>query len=142
MKSLIRFLCCVCLFLVVVVVGVIPASAEDSFHITYQLKNLSSTQDTLTGDLFLHVVNVSGEDVQDLLVWISGPNKITYNNRTIYVGDLKDGQPKGILDHFSVPKELEDMQISEDPIVWKAEFTNQDGERVEMDVAQLPGPQG
>jgi hypothetical protein len=135
MKSQISIFCCIFFFLLAVA---FPTSAQDSFHITYQLENLSSNNDTLTGDLLLHVVNVSGEDVQDLIVWIPEPNKITYNNRAIYVGDLNDGQPKGILDHFSIPKELGNMEISEDTVVWKAEFTNHNAERVEIDVKQLP----
>jgi hypothetical protein len=137
MKSVSTILCCVFFFLSGVVY---PAAAQDSFHITYQLENLSSDNETLSGDLLLHVVNVSGQDVKDLTVWISEPNRVTYDNRTIYVGDLEDGQPKGILDHFRVPRELEDMPISEGPIVWRAEFTNQAGERIEMDVEQIPLP--
>ena len=67
------------------------ALAEDPFHISYRQQNLSSDGLTQSGMLLVTVVNVSGEDVQQLMASVPGPNNVTYDNRSILVGDLADG---------------------------------------------------
>lgn len=105
------------------------ALAEDSFHFSYRQQNLSSDGLTQSGVLLVTVVNVSGADVQDLTASVPGPNNVTYDNRTILIGDLGDAQQIEVMDEFHVPQELANSDAIEDNIIWQVEYTDSAGER-------------
>ena len=78
----------ICLFFLMFM-SVVPAFAIETFHITYRQENITNNaaDNTLSGVFFLTVVNVSGQDVQDLVAWVPEQNNVTYDNRRIFVGN-------------------------------------------------------
>ncbi len=108
--------------------------AEDAFHIHYRFANLNEDEYSLSGNLILNVYNTSGEDAQDLVAMIPGPNGVTYDNRPIFLGTLADGEQVEILDRFVVPEELIRPNSPEDAVSWQLEFTNALGARITLDV--------
>ena len=110
------------------------ALAEDPFHISYRQQNLSSDGLTQSGMLLVTVVNVSGEDVQQLMASVPGPNNVTYDNRSILVGDLADGAQTEVLDEFHVPQELADPDAMEENITWEVEYSDSAGQRMSAEV--------
>lgn len=112
----------------------VTALAEDPFHISYRQQNLSSDGLTQSGILLVTVVNVSGEDVQAIMASVPGPNNVTYDNRTILVGDLAEGAQTEVLDEFHVPQELADPDAMEESITWQMEYTNSVGEPLSAEV--------
>jgi len=117
------------------------AFATDPFHIASRQLDLSQTGESLSGYLAVDVMNASGEAAQDVVIWVPAPNKVTYDNRSIFVGDLSDGQPRGIFEPFTVPVELLDQELPDEPVTWRVEYTNPAGERIEIDVTQLDNPE-
>jgi hypothetical protein len=118
----------------------VTALAEDQFHFSYRHQAMSSDGLTQSGLLLLTVVNVSGQDVRELVVSIPGPNKVTYDNRAIYVGDVTEGQQVEILDEFKVPQELVNPDALEERISWRVEYTTTVGERQITEVLGEPVP--
>jgi len=114
--------------------------ANDQFHFNYRHQAMSSDGFTQSGNLLLTVVNVSGQDVRELVVSIPGPNKVTYDNRAIYVGDLTEGQQVEILDEFKVPQELVNPDALEERISWRVEYSTTTGERQVAEVIGEPVP--
>lgn len=114
--------------------------ANDQFHFNYRHQAMSSDGLTQSGVLLLNVVNVSGQDVRELVVSIPGPNKVTYDNRTIYVGDMIEGQQVEILNQFNVPQELVKTDVLEERITWEVEYTSSTGERQVTEVIGEPVP--
>ena len=121
-------------FVLILAVTVFPVFAEDLFHISYRQQELSSDSLTQSGFLLLTVVNVSGEHVTDMLVSIPGPNNVTFDNRSILIGDLSEGAQTEVLNNFQVPRELADTEAVEDRITWEVEFTNGGGQRQTVEV--------
>ena len=117
------------------------AFATDPFHIASRQLDLSQTGENLSGYLAVDVMNASGEAAQDVVIWVPAPNKVTYDNRSIFVGDLSDGQPRGIFEPFTVPVELLDQKLPDETVTWRVEYTNPAGERIEIDVTQLDNPE-
>ena len=115
--------------------------SADAFHIASRQLDLSQTGESLSGYLAVDILNASGEAAQDVVIWVPAPNKVTYDNRSIYVGDLSDGQPTGIFEPFTVPVELLDQELSDETVTWRVEYTNTAGERIEIDVTQLDNPE-
>ncbi|MEA3276939.1 MAG: hypothetical protein U9Q81_16970 [Pseudomonadota bacterium] len=111
-----------------------PSLAEDPFHISYRQQNLSSDGLTQSGMLLVTVVNVSGEDVQEIMASVPGPNNVTYDNRSILVGDLAEAAQTEVLDEFQVPQELANPDAMEDNITWQVEYTDSTGERLSIEV--------
>jgi hypothetical protein len=112
-----------------------PALAEEEpFHISYRQQNLSSDGLTQSGILLVTVVNVSGEDAQRVMASVPGPNNVTYDNRTILIGDLAEGAQTEVLDEFHVPQELADPDAMEDRITWQVEYTDSTGEPLNAEV--------
>lgn len=126
---LIRFV-----FVLILTVIMFPVSAEDLFHISYRQQNLSSDSLTQSGILMVTVVNVSGEDVKDMMVSVPGPNNVTFDHRSILIGDLVEGAQTEILDQFHVPQELANTEAVEDRIAWEVEYTNSAGQRQTVEV--------
>ena len=112
----------------------VTALAEDPFHISYRQQSLSSDGLTQSGILLVTVVNVSGEDAQDIMALVPGPNNVTYDNRTILIGDLTEGAQTEVLDEFHVPQELADPDATEESITWQMEYTNSIGEPLSIEV--------
>ena len=112
----------------------VTALAEDPFHLSYRQQDLSSDGLTQSGVLLVTVVNVSGEDVQDIMASVPGPNNVTSDNRTILVGDLAEGAQTEVLDEFHVPQELADPDATEESITWQMEYTNSIGEPLSIEV--------
>ena len=112
--------------------------ANDQFHFNYRHQAMSSDELSQSGILLLTVVNVSGQDVRELVVSIAGPNKVTYDNRAIYVGDLAEGQQIEILDEFKVPLELVNLDTSGERVAWKVEYTTIDGNRQAAEIIGEP----
>ena len=111
------------------------AAAEDPFEVKYEKRIVSSDEDSVSAVLMLHVTNVSGQDVHDVVASVSGANDVTYDNHAVMVGNLADAQPAGVLDEFTVPVILTDIEIPEgEPVVWNVEYTDQDGNRHEVQV--------
>jgi hypothetical protein len=110
------------------------AGVEEAFHLKYRQQDISSDGVTHSGVLILNVYNTSGEDAQDIVAMIPGPNSVTYDNHPIYVGTVVDGQQVEILDRFVVPQELIDPNITDDDVIWQLEFTNALGSRITQDV--------
>jgi hypothetical protein len=117
------------------------ALAEGPFHLSYRQQNLSSDGVSQSGILLVTVVNVSGEDVLDLMASIPGPNNVTYDNRVIPIGDLANGQQVEVLDEFQVPQELANPDAMEPTITWQVEYTNGMGEPVTAEVQGEQVPQ-
>jgi hypothetical protein len=101
---------------------------QDLFHISYRQQNLSSDGLTQSGILLVTVVNVSGEDTQQVMASVPGPNNVTFDNRTILIGDLADGLMTEVLDEFHVPQELANPDAIEDNIIWQVEYLDSTGE--------------
>jgi hypothetical protein len=57
-------------------------------------------------------------------------NNVTFDNRTLFVGDLAEGQQAGVFDQFQVPQEIAHPETVEERITWTVEFTNPAGDRV------------
>ena len=112
----------------------VMALAEDPFHISYRQQNLSSDGLTQSGILLVTVVNVSGEGAQDIMASVPGPNNVTYDNRSILVGDLAEGAQIEVMDEFHVPQELADPDAMEDSITWQLEYTNSTGESLSTEI--------
>ena len=110
------------------------AGVEEAFHLKYRQQDISSDGVTHSGVLILNVYNTSGEDAQDIVAMIPGPNSVTYDNHPIYVGTVVDGQQVEILDRFVVPQELIDPDTTDDNVIWQLEFTNALGSRITQDV--------
>jgi hypothetical protein len=108
--------------------------AQDPFHISYRQQSLTSDGLTQSGVLLVTVVNVSGEDVRDVVASVPGPNNVTYDNRTLRVGDLAEGAQSEVLDQFQVPQELANPAAIEDQITWFIEYTDSAGERQSAEV--------
>ena len=117
----------------ILAVTAFPVHAEDIFHISYRQQNLSSDGLTQSGILLVTVVNVSGEDVKDMMASVPGPNNVTYDNRTILIGDLTGGAQTEILDEFQVPQELNTGAV-DDRITWEVEYTDSTGQRLNAEV--------
>ena len=117
----------------ILAVTAFPVLAEDIFHISYRQQNLSSDGLTQSGILLVTVVNVSGEDVKDMMASVPGPNNVTYDNRAILIGDLVEGAQNEILDEFQVPQELNTGAV-DDRITWEVEYTDSAGQRLNAEV--------
>ncbi|MCI5138923.1 MAG: hypothetical protein D3922_11040, partial [Candidatus Electrothrix sp. AR1] len=50
------------------------AVADELFTVVYEKKIISSDEETVSATLILHVTNVSGQDVNDVVAWVSGMN--------------------------------------------------------------------
>lgn len=111
-----------------------PVLAGDLFHISYRQQNLSSDGLTQSGILLVTVVNVSGGDVADVMASVPGPNNVTFDNRTILIGDLAEGAQTEVLDDFHVPQELADPEAMEESISWAVEYTDNGGQRLNVEV--------
>jgi len=120
-------------FALILAVTMFPVFADDPFHISYRQQNLSSDGLTQSGILLVTIVNVSGEDVNDMLVSVPGPNNVTYDNRAILIGDLGEGAQNEILDEFQVPQELNTGAV-DDRITWEVEYTDSTGQRLNAEV--------
>ena len=118
--------------LMVVLAG--PVFAQDAFHVGYRQENVVVEGNTVTGKLLVSVYNVSGGKVRDVTVSVPGPNNVTYDNRTIFIGDLADGQRVEALDIFSVPAEMRQSDRVEDQISVDVEYTTAAGERKKAQV--------
>jgi hypothetical protein len=101
---------------------------QDPFHISYRQQNLSSDGLTQSGMLLLTVVNVSGDDVRQVTASVPGPNNVTFDNRTILIGDLADGAQTEVLDEFHVPQELANPAAVEGSIIWQVDYLDSTGE--------------
>ncbi|MEN8166417.1 MAG: hypothetical protein ABFR65_02945 [Pseudomonadota bacterium] len=113
----------------------LPSLAEEEpFHISYRQQNLSSDGLTQSGMLLVTVVNVSGEDTLQVMASVPGPNNVTFDNRTILIGDLADGLMTEVLDEFHVPQELANPDEIEDNILWQVEYLNSAGEQLSAEV--------
>ena len=111
-----------------------PALADGEFVLHYRLENLSNTETNRSGMLLVEAFNASGEDIQELVAWIQGPNNVTYDNRRVIIGDLADGQQRQVLDPFVVPIELTENDSSDEEPTWNLEYTNSLGETVTVEV--------
>ena len=120
-------------FALILAVTMFPVFADDPFHISYRQQNLSSDGLTQSGILLVTVVNVSGENVNDMLVSIPAPNNVTFDNRSILIGDLTEGAQTEILDEFQVPQELNTGAV-DDRITWQVEYTDSTGQRLNAEV--------
>lgn len=120
-------------FALILAVTMLPVFAEDPFHISYRQQNLSSDGLTQSGILLVTIVNVSGEDVKDMMASVPGPNNVTYDNRAILIGDLVEGAQNEILDTFQVPQELNTGAV-DDRITWEVEYTDSTGQRLNAEV--------
>ena len=120
-------------FALILAVTMLPVFAEDPFHISYRQQNLSSDGLTQSGILLVTIVNVSGEDVKDMMASVPGPNNVTYDNRAILIGDLVEGAQNEILDTFQVPQELNTGAV-DDQITWEVEYTDSTGQRQNAEV--------
>jgi hypothetical protein len=60
---------------------------------------------------------------------VPGPNNVTFDNRTILIGDLTEGAQTEVLDEFQVPQELANPDVIEDQIVWQVEYIDSAGEK-------------
>ena len=120
-------------FTLILAVTMFPVFADDPFHISYRQQNLSSDGLTQSGILLVTVVNVSGENVNDMLVSIPAPNNVTFDNRSILIGDLTEGAQTEILDEFQVPQELNTGAV-DDRITWQVEYTDSTGQRLNAEV--------
>ena len=127
-----------CLAGALVVASVHTVAANDQFHFNYRHQAMSSDGLIQSGILLLTVVNVSGQDVRELVVSIPGPNKVTYDNRAIYVGDLTEGQQIEVLEEFKVPQELVNSDVLEERISWRVEYSTTAGERQITEVIGEP----
>ena len=112
----------------------VTAVAEDPFHVSYRQQNLSSDGLNQSGILLVTVVNVSGEDVQDIMASVPGPNNVTFDNRSILVGDLAEGAQIEVLDEFQVPQEFANPEAMEESITWQLEYRNSVGEPLSIEV--------
>jgi len=117
------------------------ALAEGPFHLSYRQQNLSSDGVTQSGILLVTMVNVSGEDVQDVRASVPGPNNVTYDNRIVLIGDLADGQQVEVMDEFQVPQQLANPDAMEPSITWQVEYTNGTGESITAEVRGEQVPQ-
>jgi len=120
-------------FALILAVTMFPVFADDPFHISYRQQNLSSDGLNQSGILLVTVVNVSGENVNDMLVSIPAPNNVTFDNRSILIGDLTEGAQTEILDEFQVPQELNTGAV-DDRITWQVEYTDSTGQRLNAEV--------
>lgn len=116
--------------------GVITtASAENLFDISYEKKIVSSDEDTVSCVIILHIANMSGQNVQDVVASLTGMNDVTYDNHNIMVGDLADFRSVGIFDEFSIPSFMTELETpAGEPVIWRVEYTGQDGIRYEVEV--------
>ena len=121
-------------FFFILAITAFSVLAEDIFHISYRQQNLSSDGLTQSGILLVTVVNVSGENVNDMLVSIPAPNNVTFDNRSILIGDLTEGAQTEILDEFQVPQELANTEAIEDRVTWEVEYTDSTGQRLNAEV--------
>ena len=120
-------------FFFILAITAFSVLAEDIFHISYRQQNLSSDGLTQSGILLVTVVNVSGENVNDMLVSIPAPNNVTFDNRSILIGDLTEDAQTEILDEFQVPQELNTGAV-DDRITWEVEYTDSTGQRLNAEV--------
>jgi hypothetical protein len=120
-------------FFFILAITAFPVLAEDIFHISYRQQNLSSDGLNQSGILLVTIVNVSGEDVKDMMASVPGPNNVTYDNRAILIGDLGEGAQNEILDEFQVPQELNTGAV-DDRITWEVEYTDSTGQRLNAEV--------
>ena len=111
-----------------------PAFGENPVDITYRQQNLASDDLVQSGVLLVTVVNVSGEDLEDVTASVPGPNNVTFDHRTIRIGDLAEGAQTEVIDQFQVPKELANPDAIEDQITWVVEYTDSAGERLSAEV--------
>lgn len=111
--------------------------ADDAFHIHYRVTNLSQDDDNLSGTVFLNVYNTSGEGVSDMVAWIPEPNRVTYDQHQIGVGNLADGAQVEVLDPLIVPIEIANTEPATEPVSWRLEYTNTLGQRLSIDVIGL-----
>ncbi len=125
------------LAIAVLVMGVfvMPGMADEAFHVNSRHEGISTDGIIVTGLLLLNVLNTSGEDVRDLEAWIEGPNRVTFDNHRIFLGDIADGQQLEIVDMLNVPKEIFNAPPVEDSLIWTLEYTKSSGERVTTTVA-------
>jgi len=131
MKTILRIMSMLCL-LAVCAAG--PVFAGKKFDITYRQNPVVADETSASGELYLYVLNSSGEPAKDVAVWIEGTNNVTFDNRVIHVGDLADGQPRGVLSEFRLPREVVNPESAEEEITWKVEYTNAAGQRVVAEV--------
>jgi len=125
MKNALSIVCIVSLLLVATVP---PVIAEDAFHIDYRQADITTEGGTLSGTLIVSVLNTSGQSIQDVVVWVTGPNNVTYDNHQVVIGNLADGQWSEIVETINVPAELQTGEAA-DEVAWSVEFTNAVGTR-------------
>jgi hypothetical protein len=111
--------------------------ADDKFHIHYRVANLNQNESSLSGTVFLNVYNTSGEDVSDVVAWIPEPNQVTYDQHHIGVGNLADGAQVEVLDPFTVPIEITNVEPAAESVSWRLEYTDALGLRQSIDVVGL-----
>ncbi len=118
----------------------VPTSAAETFQIASRHLNLTSDGEALHGYLAVEIVNLSGGPATEVVISVLGLNKVTFDNRTLLVGDLAAGEPKGLLEPLSVPLPVAEIDLPEEPIAWLVEYTDAGGQRVEARVNQLVEP--
>ncbi|MGD8588883.1 MAG: hypothetical protein PVG22_08650 [Chromatiales bacterium] len=111
------------------VISPLTLAQQDLFHISYRQQNLSSDGLSQSGILLITVVNVGGQDARRVMASVPGPNNVTFDNRTILIGDLTEGAQTEVLDEFQVPQELANPDVIEDQIVWQVEYIDSAGEK-------------
>lgn len=125
---------CLLLFGLILLSAATAFSADEEFHLTYEQKTLSTESESASGVLLVHVANNSGVDARDVVVWIPGANKVTFDNRTIFVGNLSAGEVKGVMDEWTVPAQLTGIDLPDGDVTWRVEYTNAGGDRIVTDV--------
>ena len=113
------------------------ALADDAFHIHYRVANLSEDENSLSGTVFLNVYNTSGEAVSDMVAWIPEPNRVTYDQHQIGIGNLADGAQVEVLEPFIVPVDVAYTEPAAESVSWRLEYTNTQGQRISVDVIGL-----
>ena len=83
--------------------GAAPAAAPDPFHVTYQYKDLATSDGLVTGKLLLTVLNLSGKDARDVAVSSAAQASLTFDGRELRLGDLANGQQRHRIELLAAP---------------------------------------
>jgi len=134
-----RFVILACLFLSLPALS--AASDPPPFQLIHRQENVTADRygDNTKSDLMLTVVNLSGGEARDIVVSISVPNPYLFVDSPVFIATIPNGRQAEILHKSVLPNDLIALSEPEERIVWRIEYTKEDGERDAIEISGING---
>lgn len=109
------------------------------FQIIYRQENIATDKFITRSDLWITAINLSGGEVSDVAVSISGPNPYLFVDSAVPISNIPDGRQVEILHPSRMPNDIVALSDPEEEIVWRIEYTDATGGRVSLEIKGVKG---